>query len=482
MDSNRNFYPNMNNSMDINAFNLQNLQNLTPEQILHLQQLNAQKIQALEAQLAQTSMTSGNPFPAVSPVGPPPVHVHMGHAYGAPLPPMTSIMQPPPSSGVPGFHGTQAPMISTPMNVLTVNGLNGPVPNSRPSNNSDYPLTYPNSTATIAPNIANPIKVQVPNQNTRYTEVPNSLPLQNTNAPGHNVSYSSSNYSSSVPSTPQDSPASTKKQNPQYDIPDGSKFAGDRPRQRVSSPPPAKPPSSSRSSTSSASIPGSPGSSGPLSPDSTWSDGQFSPDGTPRKTNGESRPGAQIKNKPLQMETRYPQDKCYTCMKKVYPMEKLGPVKGVVYHKTCFKCKTCNTTLNLQNFTHSQTDQFDLSAYCKSHQPLSSGKGPKLDAQSIEIKSALQAPKKGGMVGETERVPVHKYSYDVTCREIEHARKAPVAQLQSGVKQSKNAWSKSKRETFPDSPRDVVRHDDVAPEYHQDEYNRYKIESEPDYT
>lgn len=508
MDPNHNIYSNMDGSLnmsqngslqssvDFNAMsNFTNLQNLTPEQILQLQQINQQKIDALAAQLAQAQMFSPpvttNPYVSnyslpTTPTGP---QIALGTGI-----PGSPVMAP---HIMPGHQVTSpmapgSPVIGrVPVNSSINLAINGQVP-MIPQNNSNTTtaynqMAYPNTSVGINNQLPKPIHVQVPNQTGQYmpntvrnVTAPDSLNLHqhHTNLP-FGTSYSSSSYSSSPASTPQDSPAMPKK--PTVPENEGPVYM-QRPRQRVLSPPPVKPPSD-RGSTSSASIPGSPGSSGnpPLSPDGSWSDtsGPLSPDGTPRKgVNGV----AQIKNKPLQMQTKYPQDKCYKCMKRVYPMEKLGPVRGVVYHKGCFKCNTCNTTLHLKNFFHSQNDNFDLSVYCKSHQPLSTNKAPKLGPDSLEIKSALSTPKKGGVTPESERVPVHKYSYDVTCREIEHARKAPVADLQSGVKARNHVWSKSKRENYQTPTTEVVRYDEPVPEYNADEYNRFQIESQPDYT
>lgn len=41
-------------------------------------------------------------------------------------------------------------------------------------------------------------------------------------------------------------------------------------------------------------------------------------------------------------------DMCHRCGKKVYPVERLDI--GVIYHRSCFKCRVCNITLNLRNF------------------------------------------------------------------------------------------------------------------------------------
>lgn len=499
MDPNGNTYTNLDGSLNISglgslngsmnfpgcAGNMANLQTYTTEQLLLMQQQNEQKIQQIQVQLAQMQMHGTPPtigqYTAISPTGP---MVTTGPLYSPSAPVITPNFVEQRPIGPSSFAGG-----SFPANVAI--NLNTTVPNILPNNLASTGITnsYPNSVSRIDHTVANPIYVQVPtfpNQfsgQPRTAATPNSLSLQKVNSPRANLS--SGSYTSSGPSTPQDSPASTKK--PQVNsFPDEPTFM-QRPRQIVTSPPTFRPPPTSDRSSNSSSIPGSPASSGnpPFSPDGSLSDsfGPISPDGTPKKgVNGDMKAsGSQIKNRPLQMETRYPQDKCYHCRKKVYPMEKIGPVRDVVYHKLCFKCETCNTTLNMKNVFHNQSDPYDKSVYCKSHQPLPTDKGPKLDAESFEIKSALVAPKQGTVLPESERVPVKKYSYDVTCREIEHARKAPVKDLQSGVKARSHAWSKSKRENYYEPSTEIVKHDEELPEYNADEYNRHIIESQPDY-
>lgn len=505
MDPNQNFYPNLGGSMNNgtganstgNFFpglspigNFNNLQNMTPEQLYQLQQYNQQQIQQIQAQLAQVQIAGsgslGSPtfFTNSQPMSP---TTQPGISTGNIYP--TSPQQMPAHN--PFDLAPTGPVGPIPLNA-SVNITLSPQQQRMDNNPTSFnQVTYPNSSAGINGQLSNQIHVEVPNQSDKFqstarvVNAPDTLQLQHVNHP-RGASISGSSYSSSAPSTPQDSPAASKKTDRSVDQTDAPTYM-QRPRQQITSPTARLPPQTSdRSSTSSASIPGSPSSSGnpPFSPDGSLSDsfGAISPEGTPKKwVNGDLKsPGSQIKNKPLQMETKYPQDKCYECMKKVYPMEKLGPVRGVVFHKGCFRCKSCNTTLNMKNFFHNQTDSFDKSVYCKSHQALSTDKGGKLDADSFEIKSALNAPKKGTVVPESERVPVHKYSYDATSRAIEHARKAPVADLQSGVKVRSNAWSKSKRETHS-SPLEVVKHDEQLPEYDVDGYNRHIVESQPDY-
>ncbi|XP_035825983.1 putative mediator of RNA polymerase II transcription subunit 12 [Aplysia californica] len=43
-------------------------------------------------------------------------------------------------------------------------------------------------------------------------------------------------------------------------------------------------------------------------------------------------------------------DVCLRCLRKVYAMESLGPVKGALYHKLCFTCVTCGTKYALSCF------------------------------------------------------------------------------------------------------------------------------------
>ncbi|KAH9489089.1 hypothetical protein Btru_057739 [Bulinus truncatus] len=84
-------------------------------------------------------------------------------------------------------------------------------------------------------------------------------------------------------------------------------------------------------------------------------------------------------------------DQCLRCFKKVYPLEQVGPIKEVMYHKTCFTCVTCGTQLNLKNFGHNPNDLDDLNVFCTVHRPKE--RTLSMDADSIHIKRALTAPK-----------------------------------------------------------------------------------------
>jgi len=52
---------------------------------------------------------------------------------------------------------------------------------------------------------------------------------------------------------------------------------------------------------------------------------------------------------------------CHTCGKRVYPMEKLAADK-LIFHKICFKCSVCKTTLRAGSY-----NAINNKIYCKAH-------------------------------------------------------------------------------------------------------------------
>ncbi|XP_052096287.1 uncharacterized protein LOC127731471 [Mytilus californianus] len=245
---------------------------------------------------------------------------------------------------------------------------------------------------------------------------------------------------------------------------------------------------------------------GPNSPKSPIFVRHFS---EPQTTNVQKAP---TRASSLKIETKYPQDKCYRCMKKVYPMEKIGPVKDVVYHKGCFTCKTCGTKLNLKNFCHNKIDDWDIHVYCKSHcdqgspQPFhidansvlikgalsapkldkineqirgseETHKGGKLDANAVNIRSALSAPKKDDQINKRDS----RYHLDLQSLELAHARNVPATDLQTGNKIKQQAWKRNERKSESVPPTDVVRYSDTVPEYDMESYKRLQVENNPDY-
>jgi len=78
--------------------------------------------------------------------------------------------------------------------------------------------------------------------------------------------------------------------------------------------------------------------------------------------------------------------KCASCGKTAYPLESVTALEKQ-YHKSCFKCDVCSTTLNLKNFKG-----FEGKIYCFTHTPKVKG-GP-IGTDSISVKSATSVPKK----------------------------------------------------------------------------------------
>jgi hypothetical protein len=68
-----------------------------------------------------------------------------------------------------------------------------------------------------------------------------------------------------------------------------------------------------------------------------------------------------------------PQDICQRCKGRVYPVEKVGNINGVTFHKGCFKCSICNATLSLRTYYTNQNvqqgDTQDKEIYCSKHAP-----------------------------------------------------------------------------------------------------------------
>lgn len=84
-------------------------------------------------------------------------------------------------------------------------------------------------------------------------------------------------------------------------------------------------------------------------------------------------------------------EKCLRCNNLVYALERIGPIKGNIYHKTCFKCHNCERQLDLKTYYTNQVNLNDKQIYCQSHAP-KSGKGV-FGADNIYIHNVLNAPK-----------------------------------------------------------------------------------------
>jgi hypothetical protein len=77
--------------------------------------------------------------------------------------------------------------------------------------------------------------------------------------------------------------------------------------------------------------------------------------------------------------------KCAACGKTAYPLESVAAL-GQAYHKFCFKCNVCATTVNLKNFVG-----VEGKIYCSTHAPKPKG-GPIV--HTVTMKTAMSAPKK----------------------------------------------------------------------------------------
>jgi hypothetical protein len=83
--------------------------------------------------------------------------------------------------------------------------------------------------------------------------------------------------------------------------------------------------------------------------------------------------------------------KCLRCGNLVYALERVGPIKGNIYHKTCFKCLICDRQLDLKTYYTNQIDLNERQIYCQSHAP-KSGKGV-FGADNLYIQNILNGPR-----------------------------------------------------------------------------------------
>ncbi|XP_076448542.1 uncharacterized protein LOC143285192 [Babylonia areolata] len=156
---------------------------------------------------------------------------------------------------------------------------------------------------------------------------------------------------------------------------------------------------------------------------------------------------------------------CLRCGKKVYNMEKLGPVKDALYHRTCFTCAACGSQLNLKTFHHNDRDLADLNVYCLSHKP--AARPNPLDSRAVGIRRALTVPRPERVNEQIRGGPeaakgVHLDSQSVSIR---RALNVPAPDLQASIKQREGAWFREQRKYEPVPPRDVVRHDERSAAY-----------------
>lgn len=67
-------------------------------------------------------------------------------------------------------------------------------------------------------------------------------------------------------------------------------------------------------------------------------------------------------------------DACARCSQSIYPLELMGQIMGLKYHKQCFKCSSCDRNLDFKTYKTNVIDLNDKQIYCSSHTP-KHGKG-----------------------------------------------------------------------------------------------------------
>ncbi|XP_013396916.1 F-actin-monooxygenase MICAL3-like [Lingula anatina] len=79
---------------------------------------------------------------------------------------------------------------------------------------------------------------------------------------------------------------------------------------------------------------------------------------------------------------------CHRCEQTVYPVERIDI--GLVYHKGCFKCRTCALQLNLKTYHLDKRSENGGEIYCQNHMPRLGVAN--IDVDAVGIQTALSAP------------------------------------------------------------------------------------------
>ncbi|PAA45959.1 hypothetical protein BOX15_Mlig000575g5 [Macrostomum lignano] len=81
--------------------------------------------------------------------------------------------------------------------------------------------------------------------------------------------------------------------------------------------------------------------------------------------------------------------KCQRCGRAVYQTEKIGPINDAVFHRNCFRCQTCNISLNVGTYCANPADSADRGVYCASHRPQL--KNTQMDMEAVGLRTAVSA-------------------------------------------------------------------------------------------
>lgn len=78
-------------------------------------------------------------------------------------------------------------------------------------------------------------------------------------------------------------------------------------------------------------------------------------------------------------------DACFKCGKAVYQLDKVGPIRKVLFHTQCFRCCKCGSALTVKNYFQNFTDKSDKQVYCRNHKPLEGKGSVTLDDKNISV-------------------------------------------------------------------------------------------------
>ncbi|XP_060064696.1 uncharacterized protein LOC132545044 [Ylistrum balloti] len=137
------------------------------------------------------------------------------------------------------------------------------------------------------------------------------------------------------------------------------------------------------------------------------------------------------------------EDACFKCGKTVYQLDKIGPIRKVLFHKQCFRCCICGSALTVKNYSQNFNDKSDKQVYCRNHKP-SEGKGSvSLDDRSLNV--ILNHPKLDthnntiirGPEGDRKKTTPHGFrgaastpKLDVVCKQWDEVNKSFMNRLE----------------------------------------------------
>ncbi|XP_022109073.1 F-actin-methionine sulfoxide oxidase MICAL3-like isoform X4 [Acanthaster planci] len=110
----------------------------------------------------------------------------------------------------------------------------------------------------------------------------------------------------------------------------------------------------------------------------------------------DNRPVNRPKSKPFEPSKTQNSDVCFFCDKRVYVMERLS-VEGLFFHRDCFRCQHCETTLHVGNYVFSKDADGKSKGkfFCRIHYLATLGKGqptPNRKRQLVEEPSSPKTP------------------------------------------------------------------------------------------